>query len=99
MFVAKPPLCLLPSDKGLLGHVHKRLLEVLLAEGKLGLRPNFGVLYAARLDESAHAITSRVPDDSYRLEGLLDLDVEASSLESDDLGSTLRVVGDGRAAL
>lgn len=34
-----------------------------------------------------------------RLQGLLDLGVESTALEGNDLGSTIGVVGDGRSAL
>lgn len=34
-----------------------------------------------------------------RLQGLLDLGVESATLEGNDLGSTIGVVGDGRSAL
>lgn len=37
--------------------------------------------------------------DTYRLEGLLDLSVQSTSLQSNDLGSRIGVVGNGRATL
>lgn len=36
---------------------------------------------------------------NYRLQGLLNLGIESTSLEGDDLGGSRRIVGDGRAAL
>lgn len=36
---------------------------------------------------------------TYRLESLLDLSIQSTSLQSDDLGSRIGVVGNGRATL
>lgn len=64
------------DSKYLLGHVHERLRQVLLAEGKLAGSPDLGV----------------------RLQVLLELGIQAATLEGNDLGSGIGVVSNGRAA-
>jgi hypothetical protein len=81
----------------LLGHVLEGVGEALLAEGKLAHGPDLGVL---TVHLSVHVqYVHYVCSPTYRLQVLLDLGVESTGLQSDDRGSSLGVVGDGRATL
>ena len=72
----------------------ERLGEVLLAERQLSGGPDLGVLRQLLVVVKELRITG-----TYRLEVLLNLGVEGTSLQGNDLRSGIGVVGDGRTAL
>jgi hypothetical protein len=94
-----------PTIHILVRHALEGLSKVLLAEGKLALCPDFGVLRGKKVispTSQSHAdhlrLYARIGN-TYRLESLLDLSIQSTSLQSDDLGSRIGVVSNGRATL
>lgn len=86
------------NRKPLLGHVLESLGKGLLAERKLANGPDLGVLLWGQISIDANNLGLDCRG-TYRLEVLLDLGVESTGLQSDDLRGGIGVVGDGRAAL
>lgn len=82
----------------LLGHVLEGLGEALLNKRKLSNSPNLGIL---RISVSIHAGVQANTDraETYWLEILLDLAVESTGLECNDLRGSIGIVSDGRTAL
>jgi hypothetical protein len=86
-------------------HTLEGLGEVLLAEGQLALSPDFGVLRGKKVispTSQSYADLLRLYariGNTYRLESLLDLSIQSTGLQSDNLGSRIGVVGNGRATL
>lgn len=70
--------------------------QVLLAEGELADGPDLGILAGS---VNFFTTMQRVVGDTHRLEVLLQLSLESTGLEGDDLGRGIGVVGDGGAAL
>lgn len=81
----------------LLWHVLEGVSQALLAEGELADSPDLGVLQSNVSRQPWLCILHSGL--TYRLQVLLDLGVQGTSLQSDDLGSSIGVVGNRRAAL
>lgn len=77
----------------------KGLGKVLLAEGKLAGSPDLDVLYIVSVIVQVQIIAQIIALVTYGLQSLLDLSVEGTGLDSDDLGGGIGVVGDRRATL
>lgn len=73
----------------------KGLGKVLLAEGKLAGSPDLDLLYIVSVIVQIQIIAMV----TYGLQSLLDLSVEGTGLDSNDLGGGVGVVGDRRATL
>lgn len=90
---------------GLFRHVLEGLGQVLLAERELANSPNLGVLIKPcqpqPMRRGTYCLTAKNAVDvgTHRLQVLLQLRVQSTALECNDLGSGIWVVGNWRAAL
>lgn len=86
-----------PSISPLLGHVLEGVGKALLAERQLADSPDLGVLQSnVSRQPWLRILHSGL---TYRLQVLLDLGVQSTSLQSDDLGGSIGVVSNGGATL
>lgn len=82
----------------LLGHVLERLGQVLLAKGQLSNSPNLSVLECiSSLQYLDHKMRGETI--THRLQVLLQLRVQSTGLEGNDLRSSIGVMSNGGAAL
>lgn len=91
-------LCVLTAK--LFGHVRKRLGKLLLAKRQLADCPDLGVLENVRIFLVVNTAQRRWVDfDTYRLQILALLGFKSTTLQSNDFGGRIGIVGYGRAAL